>query len=667
MGFMHKIQWYANRLKAMNGEEITGHIQKKSNGIRDRFRLPDWAQVDPFSQKGARYPLLKNDSDFPEHLLEELKWETWDLYKGNWKAFGWMDISVADPPEWYKDYMAGVDATSNKWGNQLDHRELPDGADIKLIWELSRWYSLVRMAQGAWLLKDVRLAEVTLRWLQSWERSNVPFKGWNWTSALESGIRLIQLAWIDSLFEKLVWKELDQRKTFNDSWKELKKKLLGPHVYYTWSYRSFGSSANNHLLGELSGLIIALTRWPALAQYTVSLSQLKSMWETEVMTQFAGDGGNKEQALNYQLFSFEFGWQVRNALKCAEIPVRADVEDRLRAAAMFFRNLQVPEEPWDYGDSDSAVVTPLVADASRPVREWWDWLNVPESSPSLHFWLGTPPDQPQKKCGEYVAGRWLLYNDSGQAISRVDDWALRWDLSPLGFLSIAAHGHLDAMHLSIWYRNIAIVVDPGTGAYFGDRKLRKYLASREAHNGPNVPSIPLAKRSGPFLWTSKHPDPLIRLKGEDSLLCQLSTPNGQIKRFISPLEPKIGSGWVVTDKVIGSNESDEPEFSVRWQFAPESKIHESADRVWIIERAGVKIKIVAGDRWKNYRLFVPKSAEEKESGQNRQADDEYEVGEFEGVCSPAFRKVQHGPSLTLRGFGGESCQFTTTFIILKEA
>ena len=34
----------------------------------------------------------------------------------------------------------------------------------------------------------------------------------------------------------------------------------------------------------------------------------------------------------------------------------------------------------------------------------------------------------------------------------------------LGYLSTAAHGHLDALHLSIWYRGIAFVIDPSTGA-----------------------------------------------------------------------------------------------------------------------------------------------------------------------------------------------------------
>ena len=650
MGIPDKIKWYANRLKAMDSSEINSHFQKKFNAIKDQILLPDWSRVDPLSQPGKNYPRLPETSDYPEHLLDELKWETWDLFKGNWKAFGWLDITVADPPEWHKDHMVNVDVKSTAWGFQLNHRELPSDADVKLVWELSRFYALVRMVQGAWILSDSRLAEVALRWLHSWNRENPPFRGWNWTSALESGIRLIQLAWIDTLTDKIVWKDIDQRKAFKESWEDFKKKSLGPHVYYTWRYRSFGSSANNHLIGELSGLIIALVKWPALSAYTISLSQLKSLWEAEVLAQFAEDGGNKEQALNYQLFSFEFCWQVRNALMSANIHIRADVEDRLRAAAMFFRNMQVPEEPWDFGDGDSAIVTPVAADSTRPIREWWDWLNVPEKSPVISFWMGLPPEQPHRKCGEFIGGKWLLYNGSGYAITRTSEWVLRWDLSPLGYLSIAAHGHLDALHVSIWYKSVAVIIDPGTGAYYGDKMLRNYLASREAHNGPNAPSIPFGERSGPFMWKERHPDPVVRLKGEDSLLGQVTTGEGHIKRHIAPINSSRDKGWLISDVVAGSTNQGKIPFFVRWQCAPESKVTAIADREWLIERNGIKLRVEISTNWEEYHVIQP---------------DGERQGAHTNICSSAFRKVQRGPVIELYGTGQELKKFETKFLSME--
>src|SRR4030095_528012 len=62
-------------------------------------------------------------------------------------------------------------------------------------------------------------------------------------------------------------------------------------------------------------------------------------------------------------------------------------------------------------------------------------------------------------------GEWCYFLDSGIGICESGFWWLRWDLSPLGYQATAAHGHLDALHLSIWFKGVGIVVDPGTGAY----------------------------------------------------------------------------------------------------------------------------------------------------------------------------------------------------------
>ena len=246
---------------------------------------------------------------------------------------------------------------------------------------------------------------------------------------------------------------------------EIRQRLLPAHVWFTWRHRSFGSSANNHLLGELAGLIIAISRWPALATWGASLAELQAAWEREVLAQFAEDGGNREQALNYQLFTWELCWQARRALQAAGRTVGDAVEIRLRLAADFYATVQVPSEPWDYGDSDSATVTPVFLDETTAQTEWLQWFSDPASSPGIRFWLGdAPPPAPQPGCLP-VAGDWLLFPASGQAVCWTGDWQLRWDLSPLGFLDPAAHGHLDALHVSLWLRGIALVIDPGTGAY----------------------------------------------------------------------------------------------------------------------------------------------------------------------------------------------------------
>ena len=168
------------------------------------------------------------------------------------------------------------------------------------------------MAMAAHVLEDRVVAERCEQWLWDWLEHNPPGRGWNWTSALEAGLRLVQLTWMDALlagrFEPGVGEE---------AWSALMSRLLPAHAHYVWRHQSFGSSANNHLLGELAGLIVATVRWPRLAQWGAPIEILKGKLEREVLAQFAEDGGNREQALNYHLFAFELCWQARMALQAA--------------------------------------------------------------------------------------------------------------------------------------------------------------------------------------------------------------------------------------------------------------------------------------------------------------------------------------------------------------
>src|SRR5438552_1782796 len=310
---MAKLPWYWHRLRAMGPTEIASHLRKKLFQWSDEQALPNWSSTPVRTGDLPVFPQLPSAESAPAILREALQGDVRDILDGRWKAFAHLELKVDDPPLWQADYLAGKDLETEEQAFHLDHRRLPEGADIKLIWELSRWHLLVRLAMAAYVLGDARAARKCIEWLEDWTKHNPPYRGWNWTSALEVGMRLVQFTWIDALLNgfagrppplnpparetavvhvgSLPLKEpgagLMESKELQERLQALRRQILPAHVRYAWRYRSFGSSANNHILGELTGLILAIARWPELAHWAGSLAVLRKLWEREVLAQFA--------------------------------------------------------------------------------------------------------------------------------------------------------------------------------------------------------------------------------------------------------------------------------------------------------------------------------------------------------------------------------------------
>jgi hypothetical protein len=575
----------------------------------------------------------------------------------SWRAFGHLHLRVDDPPRWHHDYLVDVDLSAGASSSAfaLDHRKLPHGADIKLLWELSRWSQLTRLAMAAYVLDDGNAAVKCVEWLDDWVEKNPPYYGWNWTSALEVGIRLIQFAWIDALLSNAaIGAGLASVVARLAS---LRGAILRPHASFAWRYHSFGSSANNHLLGELAGLIVATARWPALERVGAPLRIVQQRWEHEVLAQFSLDGANREQALNYHLFSFELCWHAIAALRAAGCSVSPRVCDRLSRAAGFYVSVQVDSDRWDYGDSDDAVVAPLATSDATAAEEWRQWLISPRASPSIDYWLGntgdvlgeiardrsesqSPPShlashqhqesQPRSDGGP----SWVVHSEGGLAICRSGPWTLRADLSALGYLKTAAHGHLDALHLSLWFHGVAIVIDPGTGAYYADPTLRAWLASRAAHNAPCPAPSQFPTRLGPFLWANHHQLPTWSSE-RGQLRSGLKIPGGQLYRTVEWHAEQ--QGWDVTD-VFESHSASSHGFDVRWQFAPGARIQHLGDRRFLVERAGHTLHVEINGLWTSISLV-------------QRASERGNDIEFAGTVSPHFRQICFGPYLLLRASG----------------
>lgn len=91
----------------------------------------------------------------------------------------------------------------------------------------------------------------------------------------------------------------------------------------------------------------------------------------------------------------------------------------------------------------------------------------------------------------------------GERFGTAGEIRLLADAGPLGYLSIAAHGHADALSIVLSVAGHEVLVDPGTYAYHTDPEWRRYFRSTRAHNTVEVDGQDQSRQSGNFMW-SRH-------------------------------------------------------------------------------------------------------------------------------------------------------------------
>jgi hypothetical protein len=74
------------------------------------------------------------------------------------------------------------------------------------------------------------------------------------------------------------------------------------------------------------------------------------------------------------------------------------------------------------------------------------------------------------------------------------------DAGPLGYTSIAAHGHADALSFTLSAEGRELLVDPGTYAYHTQREWREYFRGTSAHNTVRIDGLDQSEQGGNFLW-----------------------------------------------------------------------------------------------------------------------------------------------------------------------
>jgi hypothetical protein len=115
------------------------------------------------------------------------------------------------------------------------------------------------------------------------------------------------------------------------------------------------------------------------------------------------------------------------------------------------------------------------------------------------------------------SGYYLL----GTAFDTPDEVRVLVDSGPLGYLSIAAHGHADALSFVLNIGDREILVDPGTYAYHTEPEWRRYFRSTLAHNTVGIDGQDQSVQFGNFMWANHARARCIEFDG-----------GGEVQRFV---------------------------------------------------------------------------------------------------------------------------------------
>lgn len=512
-------------------------------------------------------------------------------------------------PDWDADPMTGY-----RWPEEycFDVPLTPRTADpveVKYVWELNRLVYLLPIAAHAAFEGDHQLSQLCRAHLRDWICAHPSRQGVHWRSGIELAIRILVFV--------LVMEMTSVTSPADPELEEAVSRSVAEHAGWIERFPSRYSSANNHRIAELTGMLIAASAYPEYAS-TDEVDRWWSELESTALLQFHNDGVPTEQATMYGFLVLE--WLVISlhlARRGRGRVLAPETRGRIQSAAGFLAAItDAAGNAVRFGDDDdSRLMT-----AARP----------PEDLPrtildSVASALDAPSPSPGSGLSTFADGGYTVWR-SGSAADEVL-WVL--DHGPLGMGHLAAHAHADTLAVYLHLGGRPVLVDAGTYLYHSPGGWRDRLRRTAEHNTVAIGVEDSSVMAGPFNWRrgSQARGRLTRTRCCASQWSVAAQHRGYVKRYgvvhRRVLEGMDRYSFRLTDQL----ENGSAEVNFRWSLlvAPELDVVRTADG-WMLLADGTDL----------LKLTVP--AEWQASARVEQA-----------WCSPDFGRLEPTCRLVIEG------------------
>ncbi len=497
MPSLETLAWYARRLSRMSLAELVHRATEQTHRRQDRARRFGWEAFGSWEGAVTGLPGFSPTAvaglvDRAVPLAEAAEAGRFTLLSQAWPR-------PNGPQVWWRGGAWFLDPVSGKaWPGadrfafDVPYRHEHERGDVKFVWELNRLQFLPPMALGG-------RAGAAWDALDGWMDANPPYRGINWTGGIEAASRLVSVLALQAI------------SPCPAAFAHRLRAFVESHAHWIARYPSRFSSANNHRVAELAALFLAAACAPHMPRAAAHAREGREGLEHEASLQFHDDGIGAEQSPTYAAYSLEWFALAGVVAEATGAPLSEAFRARLaKAADALGAFLDDGGHAPRIGDDDEGRVLALT---QGPEDDY------PRSVAALtHRWLGRPVTggarSPELRDG-LCAGReataaaavgTLVFPEGGYTVWRSPTprgmALLVFDHAPLGFLSIAAHGHADALAVWLHWGEEAVIADAGTFLYHSGGGDRDRFRGTLAHNTLSIGDEDQSRIAGAFNWSA---------------------------------------------------------------------------------------------------------------------------------------------------------------------
>jgi uncharacterized heparinase superfamily protein len=579
-----RLLWVARRLSNMSPAEIAHRVQEQARRAVDRRLAGGWSAF-PASGFGAPGLPGLNESlraGCDAALRSAIAVSTDHQLAGRYDALGvqWPNREPEDlfPADlWRTDPVTGgLWPGAEVASADIRYRHQSQLGSVKYIWEINRLQFLQPLAAQYALSGDECALRAIERCVGSWFAANPPFRGVNWNSGIELALRAVSLIAATSLCGAALRQDVQQKV----------RQILAASLHWLARYPSKYSSANNHLVAEALGLFMIGSLYPEFVGAAAAAEQGRAILEREAQLQIFADGIGAEQSPTYAALTAEALLTAAWLGRALGRPFSRAYDERLERFGEAISWFLLPGGGTPaIGDDDEGVVWDTADHKTYPASvaaAVAGYLKRPGFGG-----VGPQPElrdaifgSPRASAASPAAGL-KTFPNGGYTVVRARAGErqihLVLDHGPLGYLSIAAHGHADANAITLAVDGTSILVDPGTFIYHAQDDWRTWFRGTRAHNTVCVACEDQSQIVGPFMWGHKALARLDRVT--DGPTWRLNASHDGYRRRNGVDHQRTVSaasdGIVIVDRLHPATAA--PSVEVVFQFAPDLDVRRTGN------------------------------------------------------------------------------------------